>query len=118
MPKKKPARRPSAVPLMELASSFWAFKTLAVAVELQLFDHVARSRGATTETLGTALGIDPRPAEMLLTACAALGLLHRRGGRYRNTPLADTYLVHGAPYGLSGFIAMLDKRLYEPWGKL
>ena len=82
---------------------------------MQLFDHVARSRGATTESLAAALGIDARPAEMMLTACAALGLLQKRGGRYRNTPLADTYLVHGAPYGLCGFIAMLDERLYDAW---
>ena len=115
MPKKKDARRPSALPLMQLASSFWAFKTLAVAEELQLFDHVARSRGMTTESLAVALGIDVRPAEMMLTACAALGLLQKRGGRYRNTPLADTYLVHGKPYGFGGFIAMLNKRLYPAW---
>ena len=118
MPKKKDARRPSALPLMQLASSFWAFKTLAVAEELQLFDHVARSRGMTTESLAAALGIDVRPAEMMLTACAALGLLQKRGGRYRNTPLADTYLVHGKPYGFGGFIAMLNKRLYPAWDRL
>jgi predicted O-methyltransferase YrrM len=118
MPKKKEARRPSALPLMQLASSFWAFKTLAVAEELQLFDHVARSRGVTTESLAAALGIDARPAEMMLTACAALGLLLKRGGRYRNTPLADTYLVHGKPYGFGGFIAMLNKRLYPAWDRL
>jgi hypothetical protein len=50
MPKKKEARRPSALPLMQLASSFWAFKTLAVAEELLgaafaiPFDHAPVNR--------------------------------------------------------------------------
>jgi precorrin-6B methylase 2 len=118
MPAKKQTRRPSPLPLMQLASGFWAFKTLAVAVELRLFDHVARNRGVTTASLASALGIDGRPAEMLLTGCAALGLLHKQRGRYHNTPLTDTYLVSGRPYSFSGFVAMVDKRLYPAWGRL
>lgn len=118
MPKKKPSRRPSALPLMQLVSGFWAFKTLAVANEMQLFDHVARSRGTTAAGLAAALGIAERPAEMMLTGCASLGLLHKRAGRYRNTPLAEAYLLSGAPYHFGGFITMLDRRLYPAWDRL
>ena len=118
MPKVKQKRRPSPLPLMQLASGFWAFKTLAVAQELGLFGHVAKSRGVTGASLAKAFGIEERPAEMLLTGCAALGLLRKQGGRYHNTPLADAYLVRGKPYYLGGFFAMLDKRLYPAWGRL
>jgi predicted O-methyltransferase YrrM len=118
MAKTKPARRPSPLPLMEIISGPWAFKTLAVADEMELFDRAARSGGLTPATLAADARIAARPAEMLLTGCAALGLLEKRRGRYHNTPLADCYLRHGQPYSFSGMIAMADKRLYPAWGRL
>ncbi|HTV70713.1 MAG TPA: methyltransferase [Rhizobiaceae bacterium] len=109
---------PSAVLLMALSSGFWAFKTLAAAHELDLFSHLAGGAGTTVADLAEALGLNPRPAEMLLTGCAALGLLEKKDGRYRNTPLSETYLVRGKPYYFGGFVQMADKRLYAGWGKL
>ena len=68
------ASRPdlSPVPLMQLSTGFWAFKTLAAADELDLFTRLSGTAGITREELAQALGIHPRPAEMLLTGCAAL----------------------------------------------
>jgi hypothetical protein len=109
---------PSAVPLMALSTGFWAFKTLAAAHELGLFTRLAGGPGTTAGELAQALALHPRPAEMLLTGCAALGLLEKTGGRYRNTPLSDAYLVKGKPYYFGGFVQMADQRLYEGWGKL
>ena len=118
MPKRQTTRLPSPLPLMEMTSGFWVFKTLAVADHLDVFGHVARSRGVTSATLAATLGIAERPAEMLLTGCAALGLLRKQGGRYRNTPVAETYLVRARPYYFGGMIAMLDQRLYPAWHRL
>ena len=109
---------PSAIPLMALSTGFWAFKTLAAAHELDLFSKLAGGAGITTAELAEALGLHERPAEMLLTGCAALGLLEKTAGRYRNTPLSETYLVKGKPYYFGGFVQMADKRLYRGWGKL
>ena len=109
---------PSAVPLMALSTGFWAFKTLAAAHELDLFSRLAGGAGVTVAGLAEALGLHPRPAEMLLTGCAALGLLEKTDGRYRNTPLSEAYLVRGKPYYFGGFVQMADKRLYAGWGKL
>lgn len=109
---------PSAVPLMALSTGFWAFKTLAAAHELDLFSRLADSPGTTAGELAQALDLHPRPAEMLLTGCAALGLLEKTDGRYRNTALSETYLVRGKPYYFGGFVQMADKRLYAGWGKL
>lgn len=106
------------VPLMQLATAFWAFKTLAAAHELDLFTRVSTSGGISPPELSQHLGIEARPAEMLLTGCAALGLLEKDGARYRNSPLAEKFLVRGTPYYFGGFVEMLDKRLYPGWGKL
>ncbi|MCO5084413.1 MAG: acetylserotonin O-methyltransferase [Rhizobiaceae bacterium] len=112
------AELPSAIPLMALSTGFWAFKTLAAAHELDLFSRLAGGAGIAVEELAETLGLHPRPAEMLLTGCAALGLLEKTDGRYRNTPLSETYLVRGKPYYFGGFVQMADKRLYPGWGKL
>lgn len=109
---------PSADLLMALSTGFWAFKTLAVASELDLFSRLAGGAGITVAGLAEALGLHPRPAEMLLTGCAALGLLEKTDGHYRNTPLSEAYLVRGKPYYFGGFVQMADKRLYAGWGKL
>lgn len=109
---------PSAVPLMALSTGFWAFKTLAAAHELDIFSRLTSGAGVPVAELAESLGLQPRPAEMLLTGCAALGLLEKVDGRYRNTPLSEAYLVRGKPYYFGGFVEMADKRLYAGWGKL
>ena len=116
-----PAEQPRALSplaLMQLSTAFWGFKTLAAAHELDLFTRFSGTPGTTAQELAQALNIDPRPAEMLLTGCAALGVLQKQDGRYCNTPLAETFLVRGKPYYFGGFVAMLDKRLYRGWDKL
>jgi 3-hydroxy-5-methyl-1-naphthoate 3-O-methyltransferase len=108
----------SPVPLMQLSTGFWAFKTLAAAHELDVFTRLSSGGGMTIEEMAAEYGIEKRPSEMLLTGCAALGLLDKDRGRYVNTPLAEEYLVKGKPYYFGGFVEMLDKRLYPGWGKL
>jgi 3-hydroxy-5-methyl-1-naphthoate 3-O-methyltransferase len=104
--------------LMQLSTGFWAFKTLAAAHELDLFTRLSRTPGITIDEAAAIYAIDPRPAEMLLTGCAALGLLHKAGDRYTNSPLAEEFLVKGKPYYFGGWVQMLDRRLYPGWGKL
>lgn len=118
MPVKRQDKPVSVLPLMQLTSGFWAFKTLAAAHELDLFGQLTGSRGTTPRELAASLGIADRPAEMLLTACTALGLLRKKGGRYTNSPLAEEYLVRGKPYYFGGLVEMLDKRLYPGWARL
>ncbi len=108
----------SPAPLMQLSIAFWAFKALAAAHELDLFTRLSGSAGLTSTELAKCLAIDERPAEMLLTACAALGLLDVAQGRYRNSALAEAFLVRSKPYYFGGWVQMLDKRLYPAWGRL
>jgi 3-hydroxy-5-methyl-1-naphthoate 3-O-methyltransferase len=105
------------VPLMQLATAFWAFKTLSTAVDMDLFSQLGTSP-MTAPELARWLNIEERPAEMILTGCASLGLLTKQSGRYRNTPLAETFLVRSGRYYFGGFVAMLNHRLYSGWDKL
>lgn len=108
----------SPVPLMQLTTGFWASKTLAAAHELDVFSRLSGTAGTTAGQLAEELGIEERPADMLLTGCAALGLLVKDDGRYLNAPVAEEFLVRGKPYYFGGFVQMLDQRLYPGWGKL
>jgi predicted O-methyltransferase YrrM len=109
---------PSPVPLMALSTGFWAFKTLAAAHELGLFALLEKTGSTTADELAKALGIHSRPAEMLLTGCASLGLVEKTEGRYRNAAISSAYLVPGKPRYFGGWIEMADKRLYAGWGRL
>ena len=110
-------RELTAIPLMQIISGFWASKTLAAAVELDLFTQLS-GRGVDIHQLSQLLQIHPRPAEMLLSGCASLGLLEKRGERYYNSPLSEEFLVRGKPYYFGGVITLLDRRLYLPWNRL
>lgn len=108
----------SPLPLMQLSIGFWSFKTLATAYELGLFARLSGTDGGTIEDLAEALDVGRRPAELLVTACASIGLLERRDGRYVNSTPADEFLVPGKAYHFGGWVQMLDRRLYPAWGRL
>jgi hypothetical protein len=108
----------SPLPLMQLSIGFWSFKALAAAYELDVFAHLSGTVGRTTDELAAVLGVDQRPAELLVTACASLGLLERRDGRWGNSALADEFLVPGGAYHFGGWVQMLDRRLYPAWSRL
>jgi precorrin-6B methylase 2 len=104
-------------PLQRLAVGFWASNTLAAAVELDLFTKLSGG-GVDAQELSRLLEIHARPSEMLLSACAAIGLLEKRDGFYHNSPTAEEFLVRGRPYYFGNYVAMVHRHLYQPWGRL
>lgn len=106
------------VPLMQLSTGFWSFKTLAAAVELDLFTKLAGGREVSVLDLQQEFDMQHRPADLLLAACASLGLLEKAGDRYRNTELSETFLVQGRPYYFGGFVRFCDAREYPAWHRI
>lgn len=106
-------------PIMDLVTGFWAAQVLVTAHELGLFTWLAGTPGTTVSECATHLEIEHRPAELLLTACAALGLLNRTtDGRYHNSTLADAFLVPGRPRYFGGWVTMAARREYPAWMRL
>jgi 3-hydroxy-5-methyl-1-naphthoate 3-O-methyltransferase len=105
-------------PLMRLVSGFWSFKTFAAAVELDLFTQLAGGRSITVEKAAAEFGLAERPADLLLAACASLGLLDRSDDGYRNSALAEEFLVAGRPYYFGGQVRYCDARTYLPWHRV
>lgn len=102
------------VPLLRLTNGFMSFKTFAAAVELDVFTRLANGRSVTAGEFAAELGLARRPADLLLAACASLDLLDKTGDRYRNTPLAEKFLVAGRPNYFGGFVRFYDQ-LYPGW---
>ncbi|MEU7618240.1 methyltransferase [Micromonospora rifamycinica] len=105
-------------PLMRLVGGVWAFKTLAVGVEFGLFTRLAGGRTVTLAEAAAEFGLDERPADLLLAASASLGLLEKVGDGYRNSALAEQFLVEGQPYYFGAQVRYSDLRTYLPWHRV
>ncbi|MEU7979211.1 methyltransferase [Micromonospora sp. NPDC049081] len=105
-------------PLMHLVAGVWGFKTLAVGVEFGLFTKLAGGRTVTVAEAAAEFGLDERPADLLLSASASLGLLERAGDGYRNSALAEQFLVEGRPYYFGAQVRYSDLRTYLPWHRV
>ncbi len=73
-------------------------RILLTAIELDVFTAVGA--GTTSADVAQRLGLDPRGTDILLNAVAALGMLEKRDGTFRNGPVADRHLRAGAPHDL------------------
>ncbi|MGH4015466.1 MAG: methyltransferase [Pseudonocardiaceae bacterium] len=86
---------------------------IAAVAEFDLFSWLARREPVTAAQLCAELGLAARPADVLLTYCAALGLLDRdlhRGDEVTTTALARTHLVQGCAFDLRAYYASLIER--------
>ncbi|MCZ6700268.1 MAG: methyltransferase, partial [bacterium] len=82
--------------LSELSRGFMAARIIIAAAELEIFDHL-EDEGATAEEMAANFGGTDRAYVIVLNALAALGLIEKKEGRYRNTPLTQRHLVTTSP---------------------
>jgi acetylserotonin N-methyltransferase len=108
---------PDPAPIVDLIQAFRRSKTMFTAVSLGIFDRL-RESASSAAALAAAMGTDPAATTQLLDACAALGLLAKRQGAYRNEPVAEAYLCSASPHYLGGYIEYSDQALYPLWGNL
>lgn len=86
---------------------------IAAVAEFDLFSWLARREPVTAAQLCAGVGLAPRPADVLLTYCAALGLIDRdvhRGDEVRTTALARAHLVRGSAFDLGAYYTSLSER--------
>ncbi len=111
---------PDPAPIRELAWAHIRSSTLAAAVELQIFSALGRAPGQGVAGLGRELGCSERGLRALLDALVAMELLEKDGEspgeRYRNAPLAASYLDENSADYLGDWLA--DPRPAEDWRRL
>ena len=102
--------------LEELASGFMHARIVITAVELDLFTAVGRE-GIDAAEAARRTGAVRAPLERLMNALAALGLLRKRKGVFRNSPAALRHLTANAPEPLR-HITLHRARMWESWSRL
>jgi 2-hydroxy-4-(methylsulfanyl)butanoate S-methyltransferase len=104
--------------ISRIGYGFMASQALFVALELDIFGHLAGGP-QDLEALVGATGITAPRLVALLSACVGLGLLAKDGDRYANAPASATYLVRHAPmYFGDYFRFQIARQIYPTLGHL
>lgn len=111
------AGRLSPVPILQIATGFWASQALLTAVDLRLFTSLFGGAKSAAE-LATELEVDAAALEALLDANCALGFLLRQGERYRNSEVSNAFLVEGSPGSYVDLVRFMREPLFGVWQSL
>jgi hypothetical protein len=103
--------------ILQLGLGFWGSKTLLSAIELGLFTELAKGP-RDKDALRVYMGLHPRSVGDFLDALVALGMLDRKGTKYRNTPATDLFLDRSKPSYVGGILEMCNVRLFGFWNSL
>jgi SAM-dependent methyltransferase len=94
-----------------------AAKHLFVAGEVGLFEHLADGP-ATLADLAHRTGLPSRTLRIVADAMVALGFVEQQGDRYRNNPVAATFLSGRTPADLRPFLRFWNQISYPGWSHL
>ena len=117
MTENQTAAPKDAAPILELILAFRRSKTMFAAVEFGIFDQLSAGP-ASAEALAEVLAVNSSALSRLLDGCVSLGLLARNEDGYRNTEVADRFLVSNSPATLNGYIKYSNESLYKLWDHL
>jgi hypothetical protein len=92
-----------------------SFKAFAAAVELDVFTRFSGERLMSVDEFAAELQVEHRPADILLAALASLDLLEKKGDAYKNSALAEEFLVTGREHYFGGYVRYYDRKLYPGW---
>ena len=95
----------------ERMRAFQESRVILTALELDAFTAIGK--GATASQAAERMGTDARATEMLLNALAAIGLVVKQDGVFRNGPVAAKNLSGDARLGL-----LHGAHLWETWSRL
>ncbi|EMI17154.1 O-methyltransferase family 2 [Rhodopirellula maiorica SM1] len=93
-------------PIFELFRGSYGSELLTAAVaHFDLFGRLSK-QPMTLEQLGDELGLQPRPANVLVTALRAMGLLDQRDGKLCLTAMASEHLVPGSRLDCGDYLSL------------
>jgi SAM-dependent methyltransferase len=116
MPRKMKKTQLSPAMVMEDIMGAWRARTLAAAVELDVFSKIAAGK-RTVKEIGEAAGASSRGIACLLDALTAIGYLRKSGSRYSLQPVAAAFLVPGGK-AYAGSTAQALSLSWDSWKNL
>lgn len=108
---------PAAAPVWDVIEGFGRFHALTSALELDVFDTLARRGPSTAEELAAEIGASAPHLATLLEGVVATGLLDRRHGIFELNDTARRYLVSGSPASMAALIPVAPGPLAN-WSQL
>ncbi len=99
--------------LIRTADVYTDSRTLITGVELEVFTHIGSS-WLTAKTVARKSHTFTEGMEFLLNALVGMGVLAKRGNRFRNTPLGRTYLDAASPRSITNFLWLAGNH-WEDW---
>jgi 8-O-methyltransferase len=103
--------------VLAILAGHWQTKILLTATESDLFGRLSGT-SATADELAESLGYHMPGCRDFLRALVGLGLLELAGDRFRNSPVADRYLVRGRPEHVGGYLRFCERELNPAWDGL
>lgn len=104
--------------LLYLADAFFATQILYTCLKLGVFDAIERG-AKTIRHIGKVSQAHQEPLELVLNACASLGLLHKDGnGNYFNSATASQFLVTHSDRYYGDTLVCATETGYASWGRL
>lgn len=102
--------------LNDLSWGYRAARVLHVTNALNLFT-ILYEKPMPAEQICRRIKSDPEMMKKLLIACSSMGLLEKEGNQYKNTELAQTYLVRGRKL-YQGDIIAHSATVWDFWSRL
>lgn len=98
--------------ISDIAFGFMASKALFAALHNKVFTRLSGAP-KSAEELAAVTDLDTGRSQTLLTALASLGLVTVEGGRFTNSPAAESFLVEGAKYDFGDYLRLqVDRQMY------
>src|SRR3990172_10753506 len=91
--------------------------TICAGVKLGFFTQLS-GKALTPEELAERVGIGPKFADVMLTACAALGLVEKKNDRFSNSEWAEECLVEGKPRYCGDALLFHHRVFFQALGQL
>lgn len=98
-----------------LWGNYWASRVLLTANNFGVFEYLVTSK--TSKNIALLTKTDLRATEILLDALTGLRLLKKSSNKYKNSPMANRFLVPNSPYYHGNIIKHLDT-VWKNWSEL
>ena len=112
----KPPKIRNLEELRDLVFAFRLPRILLSALELQLFSVMGKTSW-TIQALSKRLRASARGVDILCRNLASAGVLHKKGGRYQNSKLGQTFLNSKSPHYRGAYLDLMQRQ-WEDWSQL
>lgn len=98
-----------------LWGSYWSSKVLLTANNFGVFEYLKEPR--SSENIASLIKADIRATEILLDALVGLKILKKTSNKYKNSFMANRFLVSDSPYYHGNIVRHLDT-VWKNWSEL